>query len=102
MIRRPPRSTLFPYTTLFRSPVGQADEAIVVVPIDDQLVEGSESVVVELTVPAVGPGELTGKADGGPAATDTTLTATDAGNMAPTVVMLAPAAGSRFSAPHTV
>src|SRR3712207_8586754 len=26
MIRRPPRSTLFPYTTLFRSPV---DEAIV-------------------------------------------------------------------------
>src|SRR5689334_24573295 len=25
MIRRPPRSTLFPYTTLFRSEVGQAD-----------------------------------------------------------------------------
>src|SRR2546422_7988013 len=24
MIRRPPRSTLFPYTTLFRSPPGQA------------------------------------------------------------------------------
>src|SRR2546426_9400197 len=24
MIRRPPRSTLFPYTTLFRSPVGQS------------------------------------------------------------------------------
>src|SRR3712207_9089441 len=24
MIRRPPRSTLFPYTTLFRSPVGSA------------------------------------------------------------------------------
>src|SRR2546427_6406263 len=24
MIRRPPRSTLFPYTTLFRSPVGHA------------------------------------------------------------------------------
>src|SRR5947207_8274985 len=24
MIRRPPRSTLFPYTTLFRSPVEQA------------------------------------------------------------------------------
>src|SRR5256885_13201494 len=23
MIRRPPRSTLFPYTTLFRSPTGQ-------------------------------------------------------------------------------
>src|SRR3712207_8215232 len=25
MIRRPPRSTLFPYTTLFRSPVDPAD-----------------------------------------------------------------------------
>src|SRR3712207_8226886 len=25
MIRRPPRSTLFPYTTLFRSPIGGAD-----------------------------------------------------------------------------
>src|SRR3712207_7842282 len=28
MIRRPPRSTLFPYTTLFRSPVLDADERI--------------------------------------------------------------------------
>src|SRR2546430_6585109 len=26
MIRRPPRSTLFPYTTLFRSQVGRADQ----------------------------------------------------------------------------
>src|SRR3712207_7852410 len=26
MIRRPPRSTLFPYTTLFRSPTGQPVE----------------------------------------------------------------------------
>src|SRR2546430_11838504 len=26
MIRRPPRSTLFPYTTLFRSPPRQRDE----------------------------------------------------------------------------
>src|SRR2546426_6393864 len=25
MIRRPPRSTLFPYTTLFRSPASRAD-----------------------------------------------------------------------------
>src|SRR2546422_4569115 len=25
MIRRPPRSTLFPYTTLFRSPISPAD-----------------------------------------------------------------------------
>src|SRR6266436_1311745 len=28
MIRRPPRSTLFPYTTLFRSPVADLDQAI--------------------------------------------------------------------------
>src|SRR3712207_9426729 len=27
MIRRPPRSTLFPYTTLFRSPGGEVDRA---------------------------------------------------------------------------
>src|SRR2546426_7610892 len=27
MIRRPPRSTLFPYTTLFRSPPGQGSQA---------------------------------------------------------------------------
>src|SRR2546425_6359408 len=27
MIRRPPRSTLFPYTTLFRSPTIQSDKA---------------------------------------------------------------------------
>src|SRR3712207_7347933 len=27
MIRRPPRSTLFPYTTLFRSAVGRSPEA---------------------------------------------------------------------------
>src|SRR3712207_8800115 len=28
MIRRPPRSTLFPYTTLFRSDVERADRAV--------------------------------------------------------------------------
>src|SRR3712207_7567589 len=35
MIRRPPRSTLFPYTTLFRSPELRAEDilSIVVVPI---------------------------------------------------------------------
>src|SRR2546425_6999761 len=31
MIRRPPRSTLFPYTTLFRSPRGSPDTMDVVV-----------------------------------------------------------------------
>src|SRR3712207_7884578 len=29
MIRRPPRSTLFPYTTLFRSPVPAREEQII-------------------------------------------------------------------------
>src|SRR5258705_2531105 len=29
MIRRPPRSTLFPYTTLFRSQIGKAQRAAV-------------------------------------------------------------------------
>src|SRR3712207_7167205 len=32
MIRRPPRSTLFPYTTLFRSPLGSANGLIVKAP----------------------------------------------------------------------
>src|SRR3712207_7886025 len=31
MIRRPPRSTLFPYTTLFRSDLVYADDAVAVV-----------------------------------------------------------------------
>src|SRR2546430_10323992 len=37
MIRRPPRSTLFPYTTLFRSNVGRCAE---------QLLEGLDSLAV--------------------------------------------------------
>src|SRR5256885_9589423 len=37
MIRRPPRSTLFPYTTLFRSPVLVEDRRIaVVIPAHDE------------------------------------------------------------------
>src|SRR3712207_8505062 len=35
MIRRPPRSTLFPYTTLFRSGVGSVPAALLVVAADD-------------------------------------------------------------------
>src|SRR2546425_8513370 len=30
MIRRPPRSTLFPYTTLFRSPVARVSDPIAI------------------------------------------------------------------------
>src|SRR3712207_8557470 len=33
MIRRPPRSTLFPYTTLFRSTLGQLSELIMLLKI---------------------------------------------------------------------
>src|SRR2546430_10479871 len=35
MIRRPPRSTLFPYTTLFRSPVARQGPAPVAQPVAD-------------------------------------------------------------------
>src|SRR2546427_6946171 len=42
MIRRPPRSTLFPYTTLFRSPAPRSREGLMIArlpPVDrDQLV----------------------------------------------------------------
>src|SRR2546427_6878546 len=37
MIRRPPRSTLFPYTTLFRSVVGHADDQRIGLPLLDAL-----------------------------------------------------------------
>src|SRR2546425_9313737 len=49
MIRRPPRSTLFPYTTLFRSPVGPPRLVEVHVGIDasgkDQPVPGLDHLV---------------------------------------------------------
>src|SRR6266498_5570580 len=35
MIRRPPRSTLFPYTTLFRSPLAFTREALVLLQPDE-------------------------------------------------------------------
>src|SRR2546426_3950029 len=37
MIRRPPRSTLFPYTTLFRSPLELDHAALVAELVDDEL-----------------------------------------------------------------
>src|SRR3712207_9495457 len=40
MIRRPPRSTLFPYTTLFRSPDGQVPLALRLLEQQDRLVPG--------------------------------------------------------------
>src|SRR2546430_4088493 len=46
MIRRPPRSTLFPYTTLFRSR-----------PIDAREAEPPVRDVMAVPIPLVGPGE---------------------------------------------
>src|SRR5689334_25290019 len=42
MIRRPPRSTLFPYTTLFRSRRAGADDALFLT-IDGHLSEGTSA-----------------------------------------------------------
>src|SRR2546426_7461646 len=39
MIRRPPRSTLFPYTTLFRSEVGRVDTAQLAIELGEDHVE---------------------------------------------------------------
>src|SRR2546427_1991022 len=36
MIRRPPRSTLFPYTTLFRSPIEQSQGVLQLRPVDGE------------------------------------------------------------------
>src|SRR3712207_6892967 len=41
MIRRPPRSTLFPYTTLFRSDLARDDEAAAAEPVLSAVAEGS-------------------------------------------------------------
>src|SRR2546426_6849732 len=46
MIRRPPRSTLFPYTTLFRSLVA----AVIVVPTTETLAPATGSPVTELVM----------------------------------------------------
>src|SRR3712207_7957792 len=50
MIRRPPRSTLFPYTTLFRSQVGRglAGKAGVAGPGADRFPVDASTVVLEL------------------------------------------------------
>src|SRR2546425_5330431 len=55
MIRRPPRSTLFPYTTLFRSFVGEgvlADDGLIALHLDtgdarDQAAGGAEALRVD-------------------------------------------------------
>src|SRR3712207_4354251 len=47
MIRRPPRSTLFPYTTLFRSVMPAEDEIAAARKNDAHLGQGSTAVAVE-------------------------------------------------------
>src|SRR2546422_7959020 len=46
MIRRPPRSTLFPYTTLFRSPLGHRELGVV---------EARQALVAEVVADLVHP-----------------------------------------------
>src|SRR6267143_4986456 len=46
MIRRPPRSTLFPYTTLFRSLVDQAAKAELPAEAPRRVAKGSETVLL--------------------------------------------------------
>src|SRR3712207_4706764 len=63
MIRRPPRSTLFPYTTLFRSGLGPVDHApqihaqdplvVLIGGLQDGAGEGDTGVVVDLVDDAV-------------------------------------------------
>src|SRR3712207_7987606 len=43
MIRRPPRSTLFPYTTLFRSPVVEHPVVVVALPVEQLLVGDADA-----------------------------------------------------------
>src|SRR5256885_11893717 len=61
MIRRPPRSTLFPYTTLFLSPlrvvllarpgVDDGERAVLAAQVDDAVVDRSEEHTSELQSP---------------------------------------------------
>src|SRR3712207_7877992 len=54
MIRRPPRSTLFPYTTLFRSAPGDTEKTVTVVVINDVRDEPDQTFNVVLSNPAGG------------------------------------------------
>src|SRR3712207_7000320 len=60
MIRRPPRSTLFPYTTLFRSIAGSAVTADLIAPMQCELVSAADH---GERVATLGPDPLRGDAD---------------------------------------
>src|SRR2546426_2369235 len=49
MIRRPPRSTLFPYTTLFRSDVARVDE-LLHLPVEEREQQGADVGAVHVGV----------------------------------------------------
>src|SRR3712207_9163526 len=75
MIRRPPRSTLFPYTTLFRSPVGPHELRLgrcrhVALQLDDgdRAVRGSDSCLQLGAGHAVPPGRTQVPTDRSPTA----------------------------------
>src|SRR2546427_7872154 len=59
MIRRPPRSTLFPYTTLFRSLLSDVGEALALYIREDRGVSASRRVFLRVWAPRNG---LTGPA----------------------------------------
>ena len=70
-------------------PAGQADAGIVVVPIDDQLVESTESLLVELKVPTVGPGEPPPYAIGVPGRAEVSIVDNDSPTPLPVVTVVA-------------
>src|SRR3989454_3976559 len=63
MIRRPPRSTLFPYTTLFRSAMAQAAEQAAGLPPRTALVLSTGVIGVPLPVAQIAEGLRTAAAD---------------------------------------
>src|SRR2546425_9262647 len=60
MIRRPPRSTLFPYTTLFRSLVAEHRENRPL-QVRERLQEGGERRLILLRKPATSQGQAAGE-----------------------------------------
>src|SRR2546422_11495778 len=56
MIRRPPRSTLFPYTTLFRSAFDRAERTVA--PVMDRPPQSVDGAVVAVRVEVVAPEAL--------------------------------------------
>src|SRR5690554_4410242 len=66
MFRRPPRSTLFPYTTLFRSPAGRASSGAMFRTAGAGWHSGTGTPPQELSAPAFGRAEATGHDRHGP------------------------------------